>query len=141
MNKILIIIFLLVSVGCSMNKTNQEVLVNNQQSEVPTEVKQPKVWGLTSKDQVLDEKPRPSKHVRPDFSEMDPNVKSAKVVLEVEIFTDGTVGQINVIETGGEYMDAQVIKAIRLWRFHPGSINGVPVDCWVTFPIGYQIDN
>ena len=132
---------LLPTLGCSLNIANKKIQPVEEKIVVQEEIVQPRVWGQTSRDIVLEENPRPSKHIRPDFSQMDPTIKSAKVVLEAEIFVDGTVGQINVIESGGEYMDTQVIKAIRLWKFHPGIQKGKPVDCWVTFPIGYQLDN
>ncbi|MDO9578759.1 MAG: TonB family protein [Candidatus Cloacimonadales bacterium] len=141
MDKILLVVILLMTLGCSLNKANKKILPVEEKITAQEEITLPRVWGQTSKDLVPDEKPRPAKHIQPDFSQMDPNIKSARVVLEAEIFVDGTVGQINVIESGGEYMDAQVIKAIRLWEFHPGKIKGEAVDCWVTFPIGYQIDN
>jgi protein TonB len=52
-----------------------------------------------------------------------------RVVLEVEVNADGTVGAVTVLDTSrqGLGFEAAAVAAVKRWRFRPGTRGGVPV--------------
>jgi TonB family protein len=49
------------------------------------------------------------------------------VCLEVGVQTDGTPGDLKVIESGGAEIDSAVLEVVREWRWLPAKKNGVPI--------------
>ncbi len=56
--------------------------------------------------------------------------QQGRVVLALEVKTDGKVGDVRVVEPLSPALDAAAVKAARQWRFNPGTRNGkaVPVE-------------
>jgi protein TonB len=52
-----------------------------------------------------------------------------RVVLEVEVHADGTVGEVTVLDASrqGLGFEAAAVAAVKRWRFRPGTRGGVPV--------------
>ncbi len=68
-------------------------------------------------------------------------ILSGTVVLEVEALRDGSVGEIDVVESllagkGGH--DEAAVKALRQWKFRPALSNGSPVAVWMRIPIEFR---
>jgi protein TonB len=64
------------------------------------------------------------------------------VVLEVDVYRDGSLGKINVIRSlmkGPGGLDEAAIDAVKKWRFQPGKSGGRPVDTTVIIPIEFTI--
>jgi protein TonB len=56
------------------------------------------------------------------------------VVLNVEVFKDGSVGNITV-QRSVTGLDESAISAVRKIRFQPGKSSGQPVDTTVIIPV------
>jgi len=60
--------------------------------------------------------------------------QAGQVIVEIEIFEDGSVGAIEVVkslddEPGG--IDEQVINTVKEWKFQSAKNAGSPVACWI----------
>lgn len=65
------------------------------------------------------------------------------VVLEVEVYRDGSVGDIRVrrsLQSGPGGLDQAAIDAVRKVRFQPGRSSGQPVDTMVIIPIEFKLN-
>ncbi|MDZ4121826.1 MAG: TonB family protein [Candidatus Cloacimonadaceae bacterium] len=65
------------------------------------------------------------------------------VVLEVEVYRDGTIGDIRVrrsLQAGPGGLDEAAIRAVRRVRFQPGRSSGQPVDTMVIIPIEFKLN-
>lgn len=64
------------------------------------------------------------------------------VVLEVEVYSDGKVGNIHVrrsVQSGPGGLDEAAIAAVRKISFRPGRSSGRPVDTLVIVPIEFSL--
>jgi len=64
------------------------------------------------------------------------------VVLEVEVYDDGAVGEIRVqrsVQSGPGGLDEAAINAVRKIRFKPGRSGGNPVNTTVIIPIEFKL--
>lgn len=64
------------------------------------------------------------------------------VLLEVEVYADGNVGNIKVMrsaQAGPGGLDEEAIDAVRRIRFQPGRSSGKPVDTTVIIPIEFRL--
>jgi len=79
--------------------------------------------------------------VYPDFARRA-NVQGT-VTLEVDVYKDGSVGNIRVlrsVQSGAGGLDEAAISAIRAIRFQPGRSSGNPVDTTVIVPVEFKIN-
>jgi periplasmic protein TonB len=83
---------------------------------------------FTSKDGVT--LPVAVRTVKPGYTSaaLDAGIEG-KVLMDVVVLADGTVGDVTVIESlDKEYgLDAQAVGAARQWEFKPGTKDGKPV--------------
>jgi protein TonB len=109
----------------------------------PYEDIQTKVLGKTSKFVVYEDAPIPMKQPKPEYPQFARNAGiEGEVWLEVEVFTDGSVGAIEVkksLMSGPGGLDEAAIKAVKQWEFSPAKSGGKPVACWVTFPVRFSL--
>jgi TonB family protein len=61
------------------------------------------------------------------------------VVLHAIIHSDGTVGDVRVLEGFNEELDANARNALEQWRFLPGLRNGVPVDVEAVIRVPFRV--
>ena len=99
-------------------------------------------YGKTSKFGEFEVAPYPIKQVPPIYpaSAKEKNIKG-EVWLEVEVFTDGTVGAIEVIKSvmpGPAGLDEAAVNSVKKWIFQPALSCGEPVACWAVFPIIFK---
>jgi protein TonB len=60
----------------------------------------------------------------------------------VEVLSNGRVGDIFVKESSGyEVLDESALTTVKKWRFIPAMKGGVPIACWVTQPISFQLQD
>jgi len=108
------------------------------------ETVEPPKFGTTSKFVVYEDAPVPIKQTPPEYPDFARNSGiEGEVWLEVEVFADGTVGAIDVVQSllsGPGGLDEAAKKAVRQWEFQPAKSGGKPVSVWVTFPIEFTLD-
>lgn len=63
------------------------------------------------------------------------------VWLEVVVNADGTIGDVKVVRSLDSVygLDAEAIKAVKQWRFVPGTLDGVPVPVRSTVEVSFTI--
>ena len=80
------------------------------------------------------------KEARPQYT---PDAKGAKiqgtVALECVVQTDGTVGDVKVTRSLDAGLDQEAIKAVKQWRFEPGTKDGKPVPVLVTLEMTFTL--
>jgi protein TonB len=81
------------------------------------------------------------KEVRPHYP---PEAKADKiqgtVLMTAVVREDGTVGDVNVTRSlDTKYLDAEAVKAVKLWTFKPGMKDGKPVSVLVTIEIAFTL--
>jgi len=63
------------------------------------------------------------------------------VALSVTVKSDGRPGQVDIATSSGyPLLDTAAKRAVRSWRFHPGSENGRPVTMTVLVPIDFRLE-
>lgn len=64
------------------------------------------------------------------------------VILQAEVFTDGTVGRIEILQSlmsGPGGLDEAAINSVKKWKFSSAKSKGKPVNCWITIPIKFEL--
>jgi len=65
-----------------------------------------------------------------------------KVLLKVEVLTNGRVGKVEVEKSSGyEVLDQSALEAMKTWRFIPAKRGKVPIRSWVNILITFQLQN
>lgn len=65
------------------------------------------------------------------------------VILEVEVYSDGVIGDIRVkksVQSGPGGLDEAAIAAVRKVKFQPGRSSGRPVDTLVIIPVEFSLN-
>ncbi len=87
--------------------------------------------------------PEPINTVRPEYPDFAKRMKiQGTVVLDVDVYKDGSVGNIKVkksILAGPNGLDEAAVNAIRKWKFQPGKSGGKAVDTTVTIPLEFTL--
>lgn len=81
--------------------------------------------------------------ISPDYPEASRKAGiQGTVVLEAEIFWDGSIGEIRVkrsVQAGPGGLDEAAIKAVRAVTFEPGKADGKAVDTLVIIPVEFRL--
>lgn len=65
-----------------------------------------------------------------------------RVLLAVAVGSDGSVQEVRVHGgSGHELLDEAALRAVRAWRFQPGSRGGEPVASLVQVPVHFQLED
>lgn len=87
--------------------------------------------------------PEPIVTVRPEYPEFAKRMKiQGTVVLDVDVYKDGSVGNIKVkksILAGSGGLDEAAVNAVKKWKFQPGKSGGKAVDTTVTIPLEFTL--
>lgn len=84
--------------------------------------------------------PRIIRHVEPQYSEYGRKKKiNGSVVLTFTVLPDGTTADITVTRTLEKSLDEQAIKAVRQWRFEPGTYQDKPVAVTISAEATFRI--
>jgi len=80
------------------------------------------------------------KEVKPQYT---PEAKDAKiqgvVTLECVVNTDGAIGDVEVTTSLDAGLDQEAIKAVKQWRFKPGTKDGKPVPVQITLEMTFTL--
>jgi TonB family protein len=80
------------------------------------------------------------KEARPQYT---PDAKDARiqgaVTLECVVQADGTIGAVKVIRSLDTGLDQEAVKAVKQWRFEPGTKDGKPVPVLVTLEMTFTL--
>ncbi len=92
-----------------------------------------------------DDPPVPIGSINPEYPDFAKRAGvQGTVVLEVEVYSDGVVGDIRVrrsVQAGPGGLDESAIAAVRRIRFQPGRSSGRPVDTLVIVPIEFTLSH
>jgi TonB family protein len=86
--------------------------------------------------------PQVTRRVQPDYTpEALANRIEGKVGLETVVLADGTVGDVKVTESLDSIygLDANAVKAMKLWEFKPGMKDSKPVAVRVNVMMNYTL--
>jgi periplasmic protein TonB len=78
--------------------------------------------------------------VRPDYTD-DARRRgiSGDVVLEIVVRSNGTVGEVKILQGLGAGLDQKAVEAVRAWRFAPAKRFGTPVDVLVEVAVEFKL--
>ena len=77
---------------------------------------------------------------KPDYTSAAMLAKiQGQVELEVVVQADGTVGDVRIVRALGYGLDEQAIRAGRLWRFRPATLDGEPIAMIVTLVLSFRL--
>jgi protein TonB len=78
--------------------------------------------------------------VKPDYTE-DGRRRNLEgdVVLEIVVRSDGSVGNVKLLQGLGAGLDQRAIEAVRQWRFSPARRFGTPVDVIVEVAMEFKL--
>lgn len=80
------------------------------------------------------------REVKPDYTE-DGRRRNLEgdVVVEIVVRSDGTVGNVKLLQGLGSGLDQRAIDAVRQWRFSPAKRYGTPVDVIVEVAMEFKL--
>ena len=80
------------------------------------------------------------KEVKPQYTAEAKDTKiQGSVILECVVQPDGTIGEVRVTKALNPGLDQEAIKAVRQWRFKPGTKDGKPVPVLVTLELTFTL--
>ncbi|GEM_PF-182690 len=62
------------------------------------------------------------------------------VVVEAVINRQGTVEEVHVLKGLPMGLSEEAVQAVKQWRFHPGTLNGQPVDVIFSLTVNFKMD-
>ena len=81
-----------------------------------------------------------SKNLRYPIESVNNNATGLELVRFV-VNEDGTIGNIEILESVDQYCDAEIIRIVKLLpNFTPGQQDGKPVKVWYTIPVNFNIE-
>lgn len=84
--------------------------------------------------------PAITREVKPDYTEEGRRRNlEGDVVLEIVVRSDGSVGNVKLLQGLGAGLDQRAIDAVRQWRFAPARRLGVPVDVIVEVAMEFKL--
>jgi TonB family protein len=66
---------------------------------------------------------------------------NSQSVLALTILTDGSVGEVHVVQSGGSFLDSPALAALKNWKFRPAMCGSDPVVADTTIEVNYSIPN
>ncbi len=63
-----------------------------------------------------------------------------RVTLQIQVYRDGSVGDIKILKSDSPLLNDAAIAAIKKVRFQPGKSGGNPVDTTVNIPIDFRLN-
>jgi len=91
-----------------------------------------------------DDSPVPIGAIKPDYPDFARRARVQGIVtLEVDVYKDGTVGNIRVVksvQSGPGGLDEAAINAVKHMRFQPGKSSGNAVDTRVIIPVEFKLN-
>jgi periplasmic protein TonB len=86
------------------------------------------------------EPPKLVREVKADYTEdARRHGVTGDVILEIVVRSDGSVGNVRVMQGLGSGLDQRAVQAVRQWRFEPARRTGVPVDVLVEVAVEFVL--
>ena len=86
------------------------------------------------------EPPRLVREVKADYTEeARRRGLSGDVILEIVVRSDGSVGDVRLLQGLGSGLDQRAMEAVRQWRFTPARRKGAPVDVIVEVAVEFTL--
>jgi TonB family protein len=84
--------------------------------------------------------PKLLREVKPDYTD-DARRRGIEgdVVLEIVVRSDGSVGDVRMVQGLGGGLDRRAIDAVRQWKFAPAKRFGTPVDVLVEVAVEFKL--
>lgn len=80
------------------------------------------------------------REVRPDYTEEARRQGvQGDVLLEIVVRSDGSVGEVRVLQGLGHGLDQRAVAAVRQWRFSPARLHATPVDVLVEVSMEFTL--
>jgi TonB family protein len=84
--------------------------------------------------------PRLVREVKADYTEEGRRrALSGEVLLEIVVRSDGSVGDVKLLQGLGSGLDERAMQAVRQWRFSPATKQGAPVDVLVEVAVEFKL--
>lgn len=87
--------------------------------------------------------PEPINPIAPEYPEHIIKMGiSGTVILEVDVYKDGSIGQIDVKKSllkGAGGLDEVAVNTVKKWKFQPGKSGGKAIDTTVIIPIEFTL--
>jgi protein TonB len=86
--------------------------------------------------------PVPVRMIRPQYTSAAMSARlSGVVVVRCVVMPDGSVGDVQIVRSLDARLglDEEAVKAARLWRFQPGTLEGQPVPVAITIQLSFSI--
>lgn len=123
----------------TLEKEHQEVKTSARQSNPSAEAVQTRQAASTPV--AIQAQPISQRQIKPEY----PSLAKKRgwqgvVVLEVQVSERGWVKAIHIEQSSGyQMLDKAAVRAVKRWRFQPGTEDGVPVESSVTIPVRFQL--
>ena len=79
--------------------------------------------------------------VEPDYPESARRARlQGIVILEATITTSGEVQEVRVLKSVNPLLDEAAVRAVRVWRYRPATLNGRAVPVYLTVTVRFGID-
>lgn len=86
------------------------------------------------------EPPQLLREVRADYTDAARRAGvTGDVVLEIVVLSDGTVGDVRILQRLDAGLDERAVEAVRRWRFAPARMRGTPVDVLVEVAVEFRL--
>lgn len=84
--------------------------------------------------------PQPIREVKPVYTQaaMDAKIEGT-VLMEVVVRQDGSVGSVTITRSLDQDLDLEALKAMKLWTFKPGTVDGKPADVVVQVEMTFTL--
>ena len=80
------------------------------------------------------------REVKPDYTEEGRRRRiEGDVVVEIVVKSDGSVGNVKLLQGLGAGLDERAVEAVRQWRFSPARRYGTPVDVIVEVAMEFKL--
>ena len=81
------------------------------------------------------------KRVDPVYTEIARRARvEGIVIIEAVIDRQGNVTEARVLKPLAFGLDAEALRAVKLWKFHPGTLNGEPVPVYYSLTVTFRIE-
>ncbi len=121
-----------------------ETIENTAISQFEEKKAPPKTRGKTPIFQMFEDPPVLIKQVKPEYPETAKELEiEGNVGLRVEIYEDGTVGEVVVVRSlmpGPGGLDEAAVNAVKKFEYTPAKFQGEPVAVWLEFALNFTLE-
>ena len=113
----------------------------NKTNDLFTSMINPLRSGFTDLFCIYDTHPKPLEVKFADFPSGTWNQFEDDCVLQVEVFYDGSVGEIKILKSlasGPGGLDEAAVNSVKMWKFEPALRNKRGVSCWIAIHIHFD---